>query len=538
MSSFQRFIGYCRNATWSSFSLVFGIVILSFVVANVSVFFYLEREMQGDALNKLHDKSLVISEAVSHFFTGRIHTVLLLEQYEPFRDYLRQCDNSEIAKTTPLRPICTSMLTAADRMYRQIKVKREAGNWSQRASTDDEQGQYTEADAWLASVEGNFFFRAGEIIDEHTVQNPWNTRLRPWYPTANAASTDEIAIPDSYIDIEQAVACVSIIKKIEIKNEKDEVVRTGFVGVDVYLGIISQIMQNTRFASTEKAVLIDGSGTVVYHPDYRYDPKRKLGHLGKGYENLFSTMKNTWGGTISINLDDHESLIGYAKVDLPGADWYVLLISPKVEAERDMAKRYRLLMGIGLIDLILVLIPIGLFLVDESRKKRQFAKAKVDAETANWAKSEFLAHMSHEIRTPINGVIGLSDLMIGTKLDAKQAEYTRFIKASAQSLLFLINDILDFSKIEAGKLELDIDSFDLMKTVETVIGVLATRADEKKIELCTSFSRGLPRKLQGDAGRIRQILLNLLGNAMKFTETGGVRLHIQIARKIVVQRER
>ncbi len=168
--------------------------------------------------------------------------------------------------------------------------------------------------------------------------------------------------------------------------------------------------------------------------------------------------------------------------------------------------------------------------IDERKQAQvELERAKEAAETANRAKSEFLANISHEVRTPMNGIIGMTALLLDTDLGTEQREYLKMVKGSADSLLTLLNDILDFSRIEAGKFDLDQVDFNLRESLNETIRILAVRAHQKDLKLELEVSPSVPDVFEGDPNRLRQVLINLVGNSIKFTERGEIRVDVNMA---------
>jgi PAS domain S-box-containing protein len=302
-----------------------------------------------------------------------------------------------------------------------------------------------------------------------------------------------------------------------IRNSKGEVIRLDGISTD-----ITALKQTEQSLRLYKEIFTHSNEAVaIINPEFRFleqnDAHRKLlGYSDKEIRGL-SPAALMGEETFRESRRRHD--------DMPSFRFETVLRTKSGKILNAEVSAFSILNSAGE-----MLCQVGLIrdITERKRVEVERRKAQRAAEAANRAKSEFLANMSHEIRTPLNGVLGMTELALNTKLTEEQREYLTLVKTSGETLLTVINDILDFSKIEAGRLDINPIDFELRDSLGDTLKTLSLRAHEKGLELALHVAQDVPYRVEGDPTRLRQIVVNLVGNAVKFTDQGEVVLHVGV----------
>jgi signal transduction histidine kinase/CheY-like chemotaxis protein len=338
----------------------------------------------------------------------------------------------------------------------------------------------------------------------------FNPLERPWYTGAMENTDSVISLP--YVDARTGALIIAISRTLY--NLRGEV--WGVIAIDVDLSNLTEEIRNMRFAEGGYGMLIDKEFTLITHPD-SYRIGKNFREISEKHARIAREMD---AGIPEINaqrLINYEGIpvIAFFKITSPG--WYIGMATPVRAYYHDVDT---MAFVMGLLGLTLMAI-LGYFLI-------RLSMAKIQSDEENKSKSSFLARMSHEIRTPMNSILGMSELIMRKDIPGDVLEYISVIRQAGISLLAIINDILDFSKIESGRLFIESKKYDLASMINDVINVIHARVMEKQVDFFVTVDSHIPAYPIGDEIRTRQILINLLNNAVKYTPKGKVTMEIKM----------
>jgi signal transduction histidine kinase/CheY-like chemotaxis protein/HPt (histidine-containing phosphotransfer) domain-containing protein len=393
---------------------------------------------------------------------------------------------------------------------------------------DPVSGEVVRNEFLMPSKDGTGFLRSDQEAPSY------DPRQRPWYIGAERAGRDIWTKPYTFA----TAATLGITYAVPVFDSGG--VLRAVIGVDIELTEVSRIVdaESRRIGGT--VFIATGEGEVLGHSAlmrrFRAENTTRSGGVGDlGDADALAMFEAMREDGVSRIIDTPRGLLVAAssRSDIPSAPFYTYVGLPEKVVQKDAEQRLRRNLILAFAGF--VLFSIGAFYTLKLREKsvalakaeEESRAARVVAEDATRAKSNFLATMSHEIRTPMNGVMSMAEMLELTPMDGEQRRMSKVIRESAQALLTVINDILDFSKIEAGKLDIESVPFSLGDLADGIGELLAPRADDKMLELVVDIDPALPDKRLGDPTRVRQVLLNLGGNAVKFTHEGSITIRIR-----------
>jgi signal transduction histidine kinase/CheY-like chemotaxis protein len=364
----------------------------------------------------------------------------------------------------------------------------------------------------LLNFYGIYGYINGEMYDSINL-NPdsgYIPQRRPWYQTA-VRSGNAVAYTAPYEDQRSGEIVVSAVQNINGKNGDF----VGILVIDIDVKWLQEYIGSLALAEGGYGLLLSQKMTLMAHPDGAF-LGRQLQDLGGNYDEVARVLRSG------------EDVFAHRMTDSKGGPvivffsrifngWYMGVVTPYSAFYRDLYLSATILFSLGVIlSLLLCFILLRL------------SAAKMRADEDNKSKSSFLANMSHEIRTPMNAITGMAELMLRGKLSDEARSYAQDIKNASANLLSIINDLLDFSKIEAGKLEIIPVKYMLSSLVKDVVNIVRLRLTEKPVRFYTNIDGRIPNALMGDEVRMRQIILNLMSNAVKYTEKGHIGLSIEV----------
>ncbi|MEO1241758.1 MAG: response regulator [Pseudomonadota bacterium] len=368
--------------------------------------------------------------------------------------------------------------------------------------------------SWTYFGEADGTYHIWPLDDE--LPADYDPRTRPWYEAAVAAGRTTLTEP--YFDIATGVETITVATPVYREGEL-----LGVVGADFSTETLSNVLKRTDLGGLGHTFLVTSKGKILAHPDREVISQSLDQHYAEDAPQLDAGVQYLDG------LADPE-IVSFVEIPAVAAiDWRLGLSANQEKAFAGLNEFRRSAAVATLAAAFFMIVVLGY--VIHRLLVRPLNKARMQADAASVAKSEFLASMSHEIRTPMNGVLGMADVLLNSDLDSRQKELVSIINSSGNALMTVINDILDFSKLEAGKLRLSRNSFNLRQTVFEMATMMQARALEKDIELIVRYAPHVPEGVIGDDARLRQVLGNLIGNAVKFTQQGYVLVEVDGERK-------
>lgn len=351
----------------------------------------------------------------------------------------------------------------------------------------------------------------------------WDFTTREWYIEA-VNHPDKVSVSKPYIEITGGNYCVTIAKAVfSAKNGQF----LGVFGMDYYLDKLIDILRD-KGNENEYVFLVDSAGIILNHPNpaYQLTMSKKTSVTDTPYAGVYLAAGKGAASDIR-NIRDYDDSYGMCicKGD-PVLGFSVIMVGNWWQWYKEILLYCGIYMFFVLLSILTVLILLNRVIRSQADMNRELTITADRAMAAGQAKSDFLAQMSHEIRTPINAVIGMDEMILRENQDPDIREYAENIKSASQTLLTLINGILDFSKIESGKLEILPVRYETLEMIDNLVNMISARTEKKGLNLILNIDPKLPRSLFGDDVRIRQIITNLLTNAVKYTREGDVTLSI------------